>query len=127
VISALATAVNHGFLEVQGNLTVSQCLVGIHNHCSSEIFGNVEASFFWPHHHFFRVHGLATFAAAVGGVWGNANVARPIDKEETFGVIKRELLEVIEYDGEELEDPEVDHIRAEALAEELAAGRSILV
>jgi len=52
---------NLGFLEVWGDMTIEESLVGDYNHGAAYIAGNVKANFYYPEEHYFDIRGKTDF------------------------------------------------------------------
>lgn len=61
--------VTSGFIFCFNNVTVSECIMGDYNDCSTFIKGNLEARFFYPEEYFFKVNGEIKIEHAFGNSW----------------------------------------------------------
>jgi hypothetical protein len=96
--------VTAGFLEVHGNMTVRDRLIGDYNDCQAWIGGDVTCALFYGEEHFFHIGGAFKAEHILGRP--RMKSAHPVPRGIDMGdaalldFIDRELLTVYEDDGE---------------------------
>lgn len=116
--------ITSGQIEVQGDLHVSENLIGDYNDYSATISGNVKAGFFYPENHHFTIAGNIDFKKAYGSKYQvneGKNKIKFIEPKELIKIIKREILEDI-FEEEDDVDFAID---SRELIKKIKAGESL--
>lgn len=110
-----------GQLEIQGDATIAETLVGDYNDYSCNIGGDLRARLFFPEEHFFEIGGEVRIGAAVGNRYRINRDVPFVDGPGLREILVDEVL-FIESDG----DTEVVELDGCAMRDRCRDGESVI-